>query len=528
MKHELIRQPGVAKSRRVTALSRDGGDIAHHVAKLRERRQGRVTEAASAAPSELAWTVDGQTTLSREATRSPNRAEIEAHEAVHRAQFDARGELPLGSRKQLESEAARGAEELTSGGSFSPELAAPPGMRLAFSPENQSVSPAAEDGEPQEYPTPAGEIGPYVIQEEYTPLPGTKEGLRKRVSELEEENMELERRNAELKEKSELEIAREQRISDLLRWKGQVKKVASRNSDSFQEAVVQLYHELLQVPGGPLSITFNTINEGLSIIGIIGTAINRPSVSYAAGGLSVIASRLFGALQVNLKDLREQQASLRPKVAAAFRILDADWLEREYQVNEHEALLKNRILFATTKNQLYKIKFPQIPPKIPRTQVISTFFQIWIVENASVNRTLQSTKLFVKETTEFVGHEVPDYVVENIVKIGMEYAGGKDLFITPEFVVRLFVKLADRAGIKLRSPEYIGYTDIASDRWFEATFNGVPCNVRIIERYAVPAPSYETGGSGLDKDTGKSKYSVPIAVLVDFFQKGETRRIRLI
>ena len=77
--------------------------------------------------------------LSREAVRSPHSAEIEAHEAVHRAQYASRGNKQIGTRSQLEAEASSGVQALQAGRTFEPRFAVPHGMRLDFSPENHAA-----------------------------------------------------------------------------------------------------------------------------------------------------------------------------------------------------------------------------------------------------------------------------------------------------------------------------------------------------------------------------------------------------
>lgn len=83
-------------------------------------------------PRQLAVTTEGGTWFSTEVAAHANRREVEAHEAVHRAQFALEGDLPTGSGAQLEDEAVRGARELLKGGSFAPRLAAPRGSALSF------------------------------------------------------------------------------------------------------------------------------------------------------------------------------------------------------------------------------------------------------------------------------------------------------------------------------------------------------------------------------------------------------------
>jgi hypothetical protein len=77
-----------------------------------------------------ASTTDGVTTFRPAAQTHPRAPEIEAHEAVHRAQFV--GSAPRGSRVELEQDAQRGAQTLLAGGSYAPAYSAPPGQTLNF------------------------------------------------------------------------------------------------------------------------------------------------------------------------------------------------------------------------------------------------------------------------------------------------------------------------------------------------------------------------------------------------------------
>ena len=86
----------------------------------------------------LAMTTRGVTHFSPEVAAHAKRAEIEAHEAVHQAQFASYGQLPLGNVEQLESEARDGARVLVSGGTFELRHAAPVHFALAMMPEDAS------------------------------------------------------------------------------------------------------------------------------------------------------------------------------------------------------------------------------------------------------------------------------------------------------------------------------------------------------------------------------------------------------
>ena len=80
----------------------------------------------------IATTRDGQTTLSGAVAADPRAPVIRAHEAVHRAQFDARGTRPIGTVDQLEDEARRGSHRIVAGRSFTPQFAAAEGDTLAY------------------------------------------------------------------------------------------------------------------------------------------------------------------------------------------------------------------------------------------------------------------------------------------------------------------------------------------------------------------------------------------------------------
>ena len=80
----------------------------------------------------LAVTQDGRTIFSPHVGTHPSKEEIEAHEAIHRAQFAAIGERPTGTRKQLEAEAQIGARKITTKRPFACQHAAEPGISLYF------------------------------------------------------------------------------------------------------------------------------------------------------------------------------------------------------------------------------------------------------------------------------------------------------------------------------------------------------------------------------------------------------------
>ncbi|HWS99314.1 MAG TPA: hypothetical protein VN256_03505 [Pyrinomonadaceae bacterium] len=80
----------------------------------------------------LASTTDGVTTFDPAAHSHPLAEEIEAHEAVHRAQFNSSS--PPGSRVELEQDAQEGAQTLLAGKSYAPNYSAAPGQTLGFDP----------------------------------------------------------------------------------------------------------------------------------------------------------------------------------------------------------------------------------------------------------------------------------------------------------------------------------------------------------------------------------------------------------
>ncbi len=92
--------------------------------------------------------VTGTTFVPNWRTR-PNAAEIAAHEAVHRAQFDNFGVRPLGDGRALEHEANIGAVASLAGEAFTPGLAASPGMSLAFGPEDWMPDAVSQGGREQ-------------------------------------------------------------------------------------------------------------------------------------------------------------------------------------------------------------------------------------------------------------------------------------------------------------------------------------------------------------------------------------------
>jgi hypothetical protein len=78
----------------------------------------------------LALTMNGATKFHPSVEHHPRRAEIHAHESVHRKQF--RSPAQAGSRRQLELDAEQGASTLLSGREYVPQYSAPPNRTLAF------------------------------------------------------------------------------------------------------------------------------------------------------------------------------------------------------------------------------------------------------------------------------------------------------------------------------------------------------------------------------------------------------------
>ncbi len=100
---------------------------------IREAERSRIAEDQS---GNLAITRDGKTTFLRTVILHSKQAEIEAHEAVHQAQFAIRSTgAPIGSRAQLEAEAHEGAQRIQKGFTFVPSYASAPGMTLAYNEE---------------------------------------------------------------------------------------------------------------------------------------------------------------------------------------------------------------------------------------------------------------------------------------------------------------------------------------------------------------------------------------------------------
>ena len=91
------------------------------------------------AAQSLASTTDGVTTFDPSVRSHSRAAEIQAHEAVHRAQFTE--SLPRGSRRELEQDAQRGTQMLLAGKNYAPGYSAPPNQTLTFDPP---LMPAAE------------------------------------------------------------------------------------------------------------------------------------------------------------------------------------------------------------------------------------------------------------------------------------------------------------------------------------------------------------------------------------------------
>lgn len=76
---------------------------------------------------------DGVAAFRPDALTGPRGREIEAHEAVHAAQWAAtRAGAPPGTRTQLEADAARGSRVLLSGRPYAPRVSAPAGSVLTF------------------------------------------------------------------------------------------------------------------------------------------------------------------------------------------------------------------------------------------------------------------------------------------------------------------------------------------------------------------------------------------------------------
>lgn len=80
----------------------------------------------------LALTYNGETWFSPKVATHPRRREVEAHEAVHRAQFAAQGRRPAGTLEQLEAEAEKGVAALKRGSALVPLHSASPGLALYF------------------------------------------------------------------------------------------------------------------------------------------------------------------------------------------------------------------------------------------------------------------------------------------------------------------------------------------------------------------------------------------------------------
>lgn len=84
----------------------------------------------------LAVTKNGDTKFSSAAMRHSMRPIIEVHEAVHRAQFEAFGQKPIGTYSQLEEEAEQITKKQNHAEKYTTTLAAPLGMSLAFTPKH--------------------------------------------------------------------------------------------------------------------------------------------------------------------------------------------------------------------------------------------------------------------------------------------------------------------------------------------------------------------------------------------------------
>ena len=98
----------------------------------------------------LATTQAGQTSLDPQVSSHPQRALIEAHEAVHRQQHQrfTEGGQPAG-REALEDEAQHGSRALLAGQRFNARLASDPRMDLAFTPDEQTQRSQDEGTDPR-------------------------------------------------------------------------------------------------------------------------------------------------------------------------------------------------------------------------------------------------------------------------------------------------------------------------------------------------------------------------------------------
>jgi hypothetical protein len=89
----------------------------------------------------LASTRGGRSAYAPEVRGHPLQSRIEAHEAVHRAQFAAAGRRPTADVDRLEQEAWRGSDRLLQGLAFDPQWAAPAGVELTFQPSPSGRCP---------------------------------------------------------------------------------------------------------------------------------------------------------------------------------------------------------------------------------------------------------------------------------------------------------------------------------------------------------------------------------------------------
>lgn len=103
---------------------------------LTVQRQLHLLRDRTSSTTPLATTHDGVTTTYLQASEQPLAALVNAHEAVHRAQFDAnRLGLPVGSKIELEEEAYRGARILLNDHPFAVRHASVTGEKYALDPQ---------------------------------------------------------------------------------------------------------------------------------------------------------------------------------------------------------------------------------------------------------------------------------------------------------------------------------------------------------------------------------------------------------
>ncbi len=116
------------------SVLRNGGSPSEPATRilLESRFNRNFSQVRESRPPPLASTTNGKTTIRDEALSRPEAAEIVAHESVHRSQYYARGKRPLGTRRQLEADAHRGATALLAGNTHTPSYAAPQAISLQF------------------------------------------------------------------------------------------------------------------------------------------------------------------------------------------------------------------------------------------------------------------------------------------------------------------------------------------------------------------------------------------------------------